>query len=60
MNVNSWIAIGSLALQIMVTVLTVTNSASDIRSDVAVLKNQISWIQQTQQELKRQIEVERK
>lgn len=45
-NLNSAIALGALALQIAVTVITVTASAGDMKSDVAVLKSQLTTIDQ--------------
>lgn len=56
LNLNSLIALGALAIQIAVTVITVTASAADIKSDVAVLKTKIEYVQQDQADLRRRID----
>ena len=42
-------------LQILVTIVAVTNASADIKSDVAVLKMQINYLQQNQTDMKNQI-----
>ena len=54
-NVNSYISLGGLMLQILVTIVAVTNASADIKSDVAVLKMQINYLQQNQTDMKNQI-----
>lgn len=59
LNLNSFIALGGLLVQIVVTVITVTTSAADIKSDVAVLKTQIAYISNEQQDFKRRLDQSR-
>jgi len=56
LNLNSLLMLGALLVQIVVTVTTVTTSAADIKSDVAVLKSQIQYVQNEQADLRRRIE----
>jgi len=56
LNLNSLLVLGGLLIQVVVTVSTVTTSAQDIKSDVAVLKTQIGYIQTEQADLRRRIE----
>lgn len=52
LNLNSFIAIGGFLLQAVIVVVTVTTSAADVKSEVAVINTKIFFMQRDLDELK--------
>lgn len=52
----TYISLGSLMLQTVVTVISISVASADIKSDVAVLKAQLVFLQEQQRDFKVKIE----
>lgn len=52
LNTNSFIAIGGFLLQAVIVIVTVTTSAADVKSEVAVIKRDIFYMQRDLDALK--------